>query len=147
MHTPVSRRSETSLSRFALVVVLPLLCVTGCNKSPTTQGEEPAPEASEVVGALEVVNADGIFGYAWDSSRPDKAIKVDLFDGDKKLATIVANEFRQDLVDNKIGDGKHAFSYTTIPDRLKDGKTHTIRVRVSGTDHDLTNSPMNLKAP
>jgi hypothetical protein len=68
---------------------------------------------------------------------------VDIYDGDTLLVTIAADEFRQDLADARIGDGKHAFDYTT-PDGLKDGKQHVIRVKVAGTDIELPGSPQTL---
>jgi hypothetical protein len=143
MHAPVSGSSGTSLWRFALVVCLPLLCFVGCNKSPTTQGG-PAPEEGAMGGSLDGVSAEGIAGWAWDSSQPDTPIKVDIFDGDKKVTTVTADEFRQDLLDAKIGNGKHGFTYA-IPDSLKDGKSHSIQAKISGTNQELDGSPKPLK--
>jgi hypothetical protein len=144
MHATVFGRSGTPLWRFALVVFLPLLFVS-CNKSPTTP-EGPAPEEGTFEGSLDKVSAEEIGGWAWDSSQPDVPIKVDIFDGNKKLETVVADIFRGDLVKEKKGNGKHGFSYAP-PDSLKDGKSHTIRAKVSGTNQELSSSPMPLKAP
>jgi hypothetical protein len=147
MQAPMSGRRGTLSWRFAFLALLLLLCFVGCNKTPTTEGG-PAPEEGTSGGALDVVNADGIAGWAWDSSQPDTPIKVDIYDGDKKLATIVADQFRPDLLDDKrtMGDGKHAFNYAT-PDSLKDGKSHTIRAKVAGTDTELYGSPKVFKSP
>jgi hypothetical protein len=145
MQASVSGRSGTPLWRFALVLLLPLLCFVGCNKSPTTQGDS-APEADTIGGYLDVVSDEWIAGWAWDSSQPDAQIKVDIFNGDKKLTTVVADQFRQDLLDTKVGDGKHAFTYA-VPDSLKDGKSHAIRAKISGTNQELGGSSKPLKAP
>jgi hypothetical protein len=150
MRAIVSGRRGTLLWRFAFVAFLPLLCFVGCNQSPTTQGgptqEEDSPEEDSIGGALDLVNADVICGWAFDSSQPDTPIKVDIFDGDKKLTTILANELRDDLVKENYGNGKHAFTYAT-PDSLKDGKTHTIRARIAETDKELQLSPKTFKSP
>ena len=154
MHARVTGRRGTLLWRFAFVAFLPLLCFAGCNKGPTTQ-ESPtteggsAPGGGPMGGSLDAVTADVIAGWAWDKSQPDTPIKVDIIDGDKKLTTVLADEFRQDLLDAKAGNGKHAFNYPT-PESLKDGKPHTIRAKITGTDKELTGSPkkdVRFKSP
>jgi hypothetical protein len=106
--------------------------------------ENPAPETGE--GVLEDVSGDGISGWAWDSKQPDRPIRVDIFDGDTKLATVLACAFREDLLQAQIGSGRHAFGYA-IPAGLKDGKSHPIRVTIAGTDKELTGSPKVLVSP
>jgi hypothetical protein len=134
-----------SLWQFAFMAFLPLLCFVGCNKSPTTQ-ESLGPDEEAMVGGFDVVDANFISGWAWDSRKPDTPIEVDIFDGDKKLTTIRADVFREDLVkEDHIGNGKHAFNYAT-PQSLKDGKSHTIRVRITGTDKELEDSPKTFKS-
>jgi hypothetical protein len=105
----------------------------------------PPPDET-IQSSLDGVNAEGISGWAWDRKRPDSPVKLDIFDGDTKLATLPAEQFRQDLAEAKIGDGKHGFSYPT-PAGLKDGKPHTIRVKVAGTGMEIGGSPMTLKSP
>jgi uncharacterized protein (TIGR03067 family) len=114
--------------------------------SITTFKRAKKPDETDYAGVLELVNGDDIIGWAWDSKQPDKPVKVDVFDGDKLLATVVADMFRADLLAEKFGNGKHGFSLAT-PKSLKDGKAHAIRVKVSGTDEELTSSPMTFKAP
>jgi hypothetical protein len=123
---------------------LPLLCIVGCNRSPTTQ-EGSAPEEETVGGALDGVTAEVIAGWAFDSSQPDTPIKVDIFDGDKKLTTVLADELRPDLVKEKYGNGKHAYNYPT-PKSLKDGESHTIHVKITGTDKEVEGSPKTFKS-
>jgi hypothetical protein len=68
---------------------------------------------------------------------------VDIYDGDTKLTTVQAGEFRQDLA--TMGNGKHAFQFPT-PDALKkDGKPHKIGARFAGTNKQLSGSPKDLK--
>jgi hypothetical protein len=68
---------------------------------------------------------------------------VDIYDGETLLATVEAKQFRKDLRDAGIGSGQHGFEYA-IPEALRDGKEHTIRVLFSGTDVDLIGSPMTV---
>ena len=103
-------------------------------------------DASNIEGTLDVVSAEEIAGWAWDSGQPEAVIQVDIYDGENKVATLVAGDFRQDLADANTGNGKHGFDYAT-PDSLKDGKSHTIQAKVTGTNIELSGSPKTLKVP
>jgi hypothetical protein len=94
-------------------------------------------------GSHDRTDGDRISGWAWDSTRPDEPIDVGIYDGERLLATITANTFRQDLLDAGIGDGKHGFVYTP-PASLGDGRTHMIRVKISGTSIDVKNTPKEM---
>jgi hypothetical protein len=136
MRISTSSRGAVLLGRLTLVAALSLLVCAGCGK-----GDQASASALE--GRLEVVDGESIAGWVWDRNRPWPPSKVDIYDGETLLATVPANKFRQDLLDSGIGSGQHAFVYAT-PAELKDGKAHTIRVIVSGTDVELTGSPMTF---
>jgi hypothetical protein len=111
----------------------------------------PAPaqsRAEEVVieGSLDGADASLIFGWAWDKMHPDRTLQIDIYDGETRVATVPADQFRPDLRNYGYGNGKHAFSYLT-PARLKDGKAHTIRVKTSGTNIELPASPKTISPP
>jgi hypothetical protein len=57
---------------------------------------------------------DKIYGWAWDSSQPNSHVNVNIWDGQNYIATVSANEFRQDLLNAGIGNGDHAFNFETI---------------------------------
>jgi hypothetical protein len=104
-----------------------------------------------VGGSLDGADGENIYGWAWDQNQPNSPIDVEIYEGDSVLtllATVPASQFRQDLVDEKFGDGRHAFSYP-IPARLNDGKAHTIRVVTSQAKLELFGSPkaVTLKSP
>jgi hypothetical protein len=126
--------------------------LTGCNKfAPVAQTAAPqgAPVAAAVNvpetfdGSLDLADVTHVTGWAWDSARPDQALKVDVYDGTMLLATVPATEFRQDLLENKIGTGKYKFLYNP-PETLADGKTHLIHVKYAGSDKELKGSPRTL---
>jgi hypothetical protein len=96
-----------------------------------------------VDGSLDLVDAETITGWAWAGSHPDHSVDVEIYDGDALLATVTADLFREDLRDAKIGKGFHAFRLST-PRALKDGKVHTIRAKVAGTQFELFGSPKML---
>jgi hypothetical protein len=84
------------------------------------------------VGFIEVVDAQQIVGWVWDNKRPNKPLKIDIYLDDTKLATVSANQFRPDLRNANIGDGKHGFALPSPP-LLADGKAHVVRVTIAGT--------------
>jgi hypothetical protein len=85
---------------------------------------------------LDNADCQRIVGWAWDSTRPNTPVRVELFDGDKLLATVPADMARRDLAQNGIGNGKHGFVYP-VPRELRDGKPHSIRGKIAGTSVGL----------
>lgn len=96
-------------------------------------------------GLHDTADCQAITGWAWDSQRPDTPINVDVYDGATLLATVTAAELRQDMLAFS-GTGNHGFVLAT-PARIKDGRSHIIRVSISGTNIDLSNTPNVLTCP
>jgi hypothetical protein len=116
------------------------------NDDPNYPAPDQCPFAGEGgEGTLDVVAADQITGWAWDPEQPNRPVTVDIFDGDEKLVTLLADTSREDLVLAQKGNGKHGFSFAP-PAALKDGKPHPIRVVLSGTGQELAGSPKTLQA-
>lgn len=81
-------------------------------------------------GCVDAVTADAIFGWAWCPSDPDYRVDLEILAGETVVATLCADELRDDLVANGVGDGRHAFSHA-----YGDGMAGAaeLRVRVKGT--------------
>lgn len=94
-------------------------------------------------GYLDVVNCRSIAGWAWDRIRPNTPINVDIRDGSTLLATVAANQYRQDLFNAGKGNGYHGFGHTP-PGSVKNGQWHSISARYAGTSTDVASSPRNL---
>jgi hypothetical protein len=101
----------------------------------TTPGTDPSP-TSGYEGFLEKMSCDMLRGWAWDTSRPDRALTIELYDGDRLLTTVVADQYRQDLADAHKGNGKHLF-IEPPPAEIKDGKAHAIRAVVKDANYAL----------
>jgi membrane protein involved in D-alanine export len=97
----------------------------------------PAPEYE---GSQDQTDGEEISGWVWDRTRPDEPLRVDLYDGESVLATVLADQSRPDLIRSGKGNAKHSFVYV-VPARLKDGLPHAIRATVAGTQWDLANTP------
>jgi membrane protein involved in D-alanine export len=89
---------------------------------------------------------DAAVGWAWDPSRPDEPISVDIYDGDQLIDTVRADRHNERLAKAGMGNGNHVFIYH-YPPILHDGKEHTIRVRIAGSDIDLKETPRKVVIP
>src|SRR5450759_2990849 len=101
------------------------------------------PALAQSNGYHDVADCTRISGWAWDASQPTTPISVDIYDGSTLIATALAGNFRQDLLDAGIGDGNHGFEITT-PGSVIDGTTHTITVKYAGTQSNLNTTPKTL---
>jgi D-alanine transfer protein len=113
--------------------------------SDLPRGPGPAPDGPRekfprYEGFHDVSGPLTIAGWAWDATQPDRLVPVDIYDGEQLLATILADRFSEGLKKAGIGNGKHVFAYG-VPERLKDGRPHMIRVRIAGTGLDLKRTP------
>jgi hypothetical protein len=104
-------------------------------KSPACSNQSQC----SLAGFHEATTCNAISGWAWNKSQSNSPVSVDVFDGNTKLATVTANEFRQDLKDKGIGDGRHGFSFAT-PSSLKNGQEHSIVIKVANTEFLLSNT-------
>ena len=162
----MTRYRSWTFAAALLLIGLCLIACTGTPESSNANGSGPkaggsaqnrnlsASNANAAVNAGVVgyegfqddINCYNLIGWAWDAQRPNEPIKVDIYDGNTLLATVTADSFRQDLLDARKGNGSHAFNYT-LPAQLRDGKPHTIRTKIAGTDMDLafTSKTINCK--
>lgn len=99
-------------------------------------------------GYHDQVNCNTIRGWAWDRNAPPKTrVRVAVVDDatGEVVASGFAEQFRQDLKDAGIGDGSHGFVINT-PAWIKDGATHSIRVKIAGTNFSLGNTPRSFNS-
>jgi hypothetical protein len=97
----------------------------------------------QYAGVLEIATCGTVAGWAWDITTPNTPIGVDIYDGNKLLSTVTANQFRQDLATRSIGNGHHGFTYSPPAEPPSNGgpRSRSIAVRFRGTVIDLANSP------
>jgi subtilisin family serine protease len=99
--------------------------------------------ATQLEGTHDTANCTSIAGWAWDRLNPSARINVNIYDGGTFLTTVTANQYRGDLLSAGIGDGYHGFSWT-VPDSLKNGQPHAIRVKFASTGTDLGATPKSI---
>src|SRR2546423_10124441 len=76
--------------------------------APTQVAESP----QRYEGYLEIADCNVARGWVWQPSEPDKSLTVDVFYGDRLLATVVADKLRPDVKDAQKGTGRYGFQAT-----------------------------------
>src|SRR6185369_10750098 len=94
-------------------------------------------------GYVDGTNCNQVWGWAWDQTRPNQFITLDIIAGTNLIGTVSANAFRQDLLNAGKGNGYHAFVFNT-PDSLKNGQTQSISVRFGSTSTSLFATPRSI---
>lgn len=135
-----------AVSRFVLLPVTLLIFVLCAGFVFAARADSATPPSGQFDGSFDKLEVVSLGGWAWDPSKPNTPIKVEIYDGTALLATIPAQEYREDLKAVGKGDGKHAFNYA-LPQTLRDGQSHTISVKYAGTTSDLPGSPKTLLLP
>jgi hypothetical protein len=113
----------------------------GLYNTPKTINCTPASPVFE--GFHDSADCNSIVGWAWDATQPNTPISVDIYSDNVLVMTVLANQFRQGLLDAGKGNGVHGFVFT-VPGSLKDGLPHSIRVKYAGTNIDLSNTPKSI---
>src|SRR5208283_4788750 len=132
-YTPIFTDGKThTINVFYSGTTIPL------SNSPQTTSSACGGTAILYQGYFDEASCTLISGWAWNANSPGSEINVDIYDGSFMIATVLASNYRGDLVLAGIGNGYHGYSYTP---GFTDGKTHTINVYYSGTTTPLSNSP------
>ena len=104
------------------------------------------PVSSSYEGYLDNATCEILSGWAWNASRPNDPVYVELKDGSnlqRVVQVVDANLYRGDLAAAGKGNGVHAFSVEP-PGDFKDGRWHLIYAQFSGNDGNLGWSPTSL---
>lgn len=95
---------------------------------------------SPIIGRIDEAGRTGLRGWACDGRRPHQAVSLFILQNGVLLGRVLANRFRQDLLDAGVGDGRHGFDLP-FNDPLSPLRPHEIRVLVEETGDDLPHSP------
>src|SRR4051812_19144656 len=96
-----------------------------------TPKETPVPVSKRPVveGFFSIVPPGIVGGWAFDRSEPEKRQEIEIWEGDHLHRRCVADRFRADLLEAKIGDGKYGFS-ADLRAELASDVDHVIIVKV-----------------
>lgn len=94
-------------------------------------------------GHVDQCDERAISGWCWHPDRPDEPARVEILDGDRLLATVVADGYRADLeVEGKRG-GRCSFQWQ-LPRENLDDDWHEVHVRAADGGAELTGSPVRV---
>ncbi len=90
---------------------------------------------SAIDGYLDLCAPGLVSGWAWDRRHPEKRLVVEIRLDGEPVATVTAQQYREDLKHAGFGDGAYAFNY--YPRWPIDPKSRNISATVSGTGFRL----------
>jgi hypothetical protein len=86
--------------------------------SEAQRKEEPV--AADIIGFVDAISGDIIYGWAFNRAKPAERLTVVIRSGGEEVGSTTADQEREDLTANKVGDGRHAFAFRLPPDRVGD---------------------------
>ena len=106
-------------------------------------GDRQSPPAGWLQAYIDEANPSRITGWLWDPQQPQLRIAIDVFDGDLRLMQVTADQYRSDLKQSGIGDGKHAFVVPLRPELLPNPR-NVLHLRIAETGAELPGSPVTI---
>jgi hypothetical protein len=97
-------------------------------------------------GYVDFAGCTLVAGWARSLVRPEVPLAVDILLDGRVLATAMADQFQQALLEAGKADGRCAFSVMIAP-RWRDGKVHVVEARVSGTQTALAPGQRQIEFP
>jgi hypothetical protein len=77
------------------------------------------PPPSEIQGVVDNIAAGRVYGWAWNPSRPEERVAIELRLGQMTVAQTIAAQERADLKGAGVGDGRHAFELRLTPELVE----------------------------
>lgn len=111
---------------------------------PADRRDQAASDAHSLRAYIDEANCSRITGWVWDPQQPRERIALELMDGDTPLAAVRANQFRADLRQAGIGDGRHAF-IIPLAEGLLAGARNVLHLRRADTGAELPGSPVIIE--
>jgi len=101
-------------------------------------------EYPEYIGNLDGVEGFYVSGWAYNKKNPNERVEVVVLVDGKPVAEGKADLFRQDLLDARIGDGKHGF-VIKLPKDVVTNEEQILSVKFKKMAKDLGSSPKKVK--
>lgn len=100
-----------------------------------------------VTGFIDAITEDRVFGWAWDPQRASTRLAIRVEVDGKPITTAVADQPREDLASNGVGDGAHAFE-AILAQGIKPDKIGVFAISPeTGESLELTHRPIDGEAP
>ncbi|MFK3906776.1 hypothetical protein ACI2KD_01760 [Pseudomonas monteilii] len=103
----------------------------------------PTSTNSFAVGHIDYAKAGYAYGWAFNQSRPEVKVSVEIMVQDKVVAYGIADQYRNDLDTLNIGDGYHGFCLK-LSNELLDGQPYKLYARETTTGMQLLGGPIEF---
>ncbi len=100
---------------------------------------EKSRTARSVTGHIDAITGGRIYGWAWDPQRPEAHIDIRIRGKGGSVTALTANQRREDLRANHIGDGDHAFE-SSLPEGVSPDEVRVFAVH-PGTEELIELTP------
>ncbi len=101
--------------------------------------------AGEYEGSIDHWNGRRISGWAYSKSDPDEILSLDVVINNERVETVSAGNYREDLLCEHKGSGRHAFKSGNLTKHLSSGsRLDAIQIFLSQTDIAI-NRPIFLR--
>lgn len=97
-------------------------------------------------GYLDVNDGWRVSGWAYDARSPNDPVEIAYEVSTGETGIVSAADFRPDLLQHGLGNGRHAFSFE-LPIAPERKEAVTVSARIKGTDFVLKGSPMRKQPP
>src|SRR5262249_21314140 len=97
-------------------------------------------------GYVDCATASTVSGWAWDPAKPNDPVAVEISRNSEPIATILADRFRQDLLEAQFGSGRHGFEIELPRDALS-ADARVFSARIQGSAFELNRSPFRCGPP
>lgn len=105
--------------------------------------EKPSSQSnSPLLGYVSNQNGLRLEGWAWNPFAPKQPVKLQIFEKNRLLGEVLANQTNEELLQAGLGNGKYGFSFT-LPFDLADGNRHEITV-LNEQGQTLQGCPLSL---
>lgn len=94
-------------------------------------------------GHVDIAQDGQILGWAWDDAAPAQQLEILAQANGKTICSCRASVFRQDLVNENIGNGRHAFCLP-IPDLTQ--RQNLIRIIEAQSGQEIDGSPIDRRS-
>lgn len=94
-------------------------------------------------GYINSVSSEEVSGWVKYKNNESERVRVSIFVDQEYISTTYADQFREDLLAARKGDGKYAFKLS-LPKPIADGSTHYIQIRI---DHHPTKLETRIALP
>jgi molybdenum cofactor biosynthesis enzyme MoaA len=87
-----------------------------------------------------------VSGWAWDPGKPNDPVVVEISRNGQSIATVLADRFRQDLLEAQFGNGRHGFEIE-LPMEALEADARVFSARIQGSEFELNRSPFRCGPP